>query len=69
MVAWLEKWKAFCKGRGRTTWIVLMGMAGMLLIFLSGFIGGEDTESQKSRTGLSVCSRRNMPIRLLWNRN
>ena len=47
MVAWLEKWKAFCKGRGRTTWIVLMGMAGMLLIFLSGFIGGEDTESQQ----------------------
>ena len=24
-----------------------MGMAGMLLIFLSGFIGGEDTESQQ----------------------
>ena len=44
MVAWLERCKALCKRTGRTTWIVLMGVAGMLLIFLSGIGGGEAEE-------------------------
>ena len=44
MVAWLERCKALCKRTGRTTWIVLMAVAGMLLIFLSGIGGGEAEE-------------------------
>lgn len=46
MVAWLEKCRALCRRTGRTTWILVMGTAGMLLIFLSG-LGGEEPAAQQ----------------------
>lgn len=53
MVAWLERCKALWKRTGRTTWIVLMGVAGMLLIFLSGIGGGkvEEISQEPMQTG------------------